>query len=311
MRPARRRATRSPRPTSPTARPTTSATVHRAPPAGPAVTDDDDATIPTPAHPRISVEKSVEDSNDPGPIASLGETLTYTFEVTNTGNVPLSSVTITDPKLGMSGVACVASLAVGATATCPTKTYVVTCGGRRARVGRQRGHGHGTPPSGPDVSDDDDIPTKAPTPPSIFLDKDVADSNDADSVGSLGEVLTYTFHVTNTGSVHLTDVTISDPMFGLSNAPCVAELAPWRHHGLPAPAGADAHRHRGRRAHGSVDNTATTSGTPPTRSRRVGRRRRDHAGAATGTEDSDLAIEKYVRRRASPLPGTWSPTRCT
>ena len=40
--------------------------------------------------------------------------------------MPLTNVTISDAKLGMSNVACVATLAVGATATCPTKTYVVT-----------------------------------------------------------------------------------------------------------------------------------------------------------------------------------------
>ena len=202
------------------------ATATGTPPSGGDVSNHDDATIPTPAAPAIHLEKSVADGPDADSIAGLGEVLTYTFVVTNTGNVPLTDVVIDDATLSMSNVPCVASLAVGASATCPTKSYTTTSADIAAGSVHNTATATGTPPSGHGVSDDDDATIgTAAAMARIFLDKQVFDSNDADSVGSLHEVLTYTFHVTNTGNVDLTGVTITDPMFGLTNAPCVAFLA--------------------------------------------------------------------------------------
>ncbi|MEZ5924084.1 MAG: hypothetical protein R3D57_06830 [Hyphomicrobiaceae bacterium] len=70
--------------------------------------------------PSLNVAKS---ASVPGGSADLGETITYTISVQNTGNVPLTGVTVNDPMLGgaMSGAT---SIAVGATATY-TGTYIV------------------------------------------------------------------------------------------------------------------------------------------------------------------------------------------
>ena len=70
-----------------------------------------------------------------------------------------------------------ATLAVGATATVPRQTYTVTSADVLAGSRHNTATATGTPPSGPDVTDDDDavICTSAPVP-SIFLDKQVADS---------------------------------------------------------------------------------------------------------------------------------------
>ena len=59
-------------------------------------------------------------------VATPGDLISYTFVVTNTGDVPLTGVTVTDPKVGLSAISCPATtLAVGASMTC-TATYAIT-----------------------------------------------------------------------------------------------------------------------------------------------------------------------------------------
>src|SRR5205814_1132079 len=70
---------------------------------------DDDHHHLTPLHPAIQVEKR-------GPAtAHEGDKVTYSFKVTNTGDVDLTGVAVTDDKLGSIGT--IASLAKGASQT--------------------------------------------------------------------------------------------------------------------------------------------------------------------------------------------------
>ena len=99
--------------------------------------------------------------------------------------------------------------------------------------------------------------------PTIDLDKFVSGNADEDASGdvSLGDTLTYSFHVTNTGQLTLNDVTVVDPLPGLSPIDCglTTSLAPAEDVTCTATyvvtqADVDA---------GSILNTATASGTEP------------------------------------------------
>ena len=69
---------------------------------------------------------SISQSANPTTTTRAGTKITITAKVTNTGNVTLSPVTITDSLTGLSKITCPQSwLAVGATETC-TATYVTT-----------------------------------------------------------------------------------------------------------------------------------------------------------------------------------------
>ncbi len=246
---------------------TNEATASATPPTGSAVTAKDTVVIQAPATPAISLVKSVVDASGDG-VAQLGETLTYTFKVTNSGNVPLTNVTISDPKLSMSNEVCVANLAVGETKTCPTKTYVVTAADIAAGKVDNLATAKGTPPSGDPVTGTGTATIPAPATPAVKIVKSVSDANN-DNMAQLGEVLTYTFTVTNTGNVPLTDLKLTDPKLNLSNVNCESPstaLAVGASTTCTALTAAQKKYTVTNQdvSNGTVDNTVTVSATPPT-----------------------------------------------
>jgi len=196
------------------------ATASGQPPNGSRVSDNDTATIPSDPAPAILLTKSVTDASGDGR-AALGEVLTYTFTVTNTGNVPLSDVRVSDSRLWTGTKPCTdtSPLAIGGTRVCLAFAYTVTAADLLDPNLVNTATGSGQPPSGSRVSDDDSasIPSKAD--PKLDLVKAVADAS-GDGKGSLGEVLTYTFTVQNTGDVPLSDIQISDSRLWTGTKPC-------------------------------------------------------------------------------------------
>src|SRR5262249_26244264 len=85
-----------------------------------------DATVPITKSPALGVVKSVTSA---GPYDSVGDVISYSIEVTNTGNQTLTGVAITDAgvdaELGTCAPAIPATLAPGASQVC-TATHTVT-----------------------------------------------------------------------------------------------------------------------------------------------------------------------------------------
>jgi uncharacterized repeat protein (TIGR01451 family) len=184
------------------------------------------------------------DANNDGN-ADAGETISYTFNVKNTGNITLTNITVTDPLVTVVGGP-LATLAPGASNnTTFTGTYVLTQADINAGEIINLATTTGTTPNGTPVSDDSDDPqdptnvdpnldgnpddptvTLLPQDPSIVVEK-TGVWNDANNDGyaQVGETITYTFEVENTGNVTLTNVTITDPLVSISGGP-IAVFAP-------------------------------------------------------------------------------------
>ncbi len=214
--------------------------------AVPAV-DSTDTTLA--AAPAITLDKTAGAPSG----TTAGSTIAYTFVVTNTGNVTLTAVAVSDAKVGT--VTCpAATLAPGAHTTC-TATYTLTQADVDAGSVVNTATATGTPPTGAAVTGTDTVTTTIPAGPSITLDKQAGTPSGA----TAGSTIAYSFVVTNTGNVTLAGVAVADAKVGTVTCPA-ATLAPGATTTCTATytltqADVDA---------GHVDNSATASGTPPT-----------------------------------------------
>jgi len=168
--------------------------------------------------PNIAIDKQVSDVGGDGPAGSVdeaGDAISYAIVVTNTGNVTLTGVSVSDPLLnplsGPTGDDGNGDLDVGEAWTY-TGSYTAT----QADID-DNGGGDGdidntaTVSSNelPDESDSEQVPIARA--PGIAIDK----TGDAGPV-NVGDTIHYTITVTNTGNVTLHNVTLSDAKLGLS-----------------------------------------------------------------------------------------------
>ena len=185
-------------------------------PADPAVTDDNPGNYFGDA-PGINVVKFVngQDADSPtGPHVAVGSTVTFTYVVTNTGNVPLANVVVSDDKLGpIAGPASGDANGDGLLDPTETWTYTTTAtavAGQQTNVGTVTAQDANSPP-GITVTDDN--------PANYFGDAatpQAADLAVAKTAGSgpftVGQQITYTLTVTNHGPSDDPDVVLVDQL---------------------------------------------------------------------------------------------------
>ncbi len=107
--------------------------------------------------PAIELKKEAT-LNDGGDGVQAGDTITYTFTVINTGNVPLSNVTITDPKVTVNGGP-IAKLEPGQSdSTTFSATYTITADDIKAGKVENQATVTGKDPDGKEVTDNSDDP---------------------------------------------------------------------------------------------------------------------------------------------------------
>lgn len=180
------------------------------------VDDSDTEDVPLPSNPLINLVKQIDSVSPTGPIAA-GSVLTYSLKITNTGNVTLTNVTLTDPGADAGSIDCNGSTA-GTGLPLPTLAPLAsrTCSARHTVTQADVETGMytnvatttGTPPTGDPVSDDDTAVVTVPQNPAIGMSKTVTSSNNQ---YVLGDTVTYKLVAKNTGNVTLKNVSVSDP----------------------------------------------------------------------------------------------------
>ncbi|WP_299129314.1 gliding motility-associated C-terminal domain-containing protein, partial [uncultured Winogradskyella sp.] len=213
-----------------------------------AVENDGSETVNAAADPSLEAVKTFAITNDVAPTgASLGDTVTYTITVTNTGNVTLDNVGIVDTFVDANGNPLTlltgptfdaansdnveGTLGVGEVATY-TATYEIeqdaidTGGFSNSVLASGDSPADTTVNDTSDDGDDNDGNTEDDVTeivivaePSISLIKTtlpLEDTNGDGVEGSIDDIISYVFTVENTGNVTLTDIEIQDVLPGLT-----------------------------------------------------------------------------------------------
>ena len=192
-------------------------------PVGPPATATDTAHYFGSA-PAISVVKDVNGQHEPtapGLFVPVGDPVTFTYVVTNTGNVTLNPVSLNDNVLG--AVTCpVALLAPADSETCTAAGGLSTAGAHQnTATASGQGVDNTGAPVGPPVSATDTA-NYFGSAPALTLVKDVNGQHEPTAPGlfvPVGNPVTFTYVVTNTGNVTLNPVTLTDNQLGCGHLP--------------------------------------------------------------------------------------------
>src|SRR5699024_2547374 len=185
------------------------------------VTDSDSTSTELDRDPDIELVKEVISTGDYG----LDDEIEYRITATNTGNVTLFDVEISDPLLG--ALDCdpsqPADLAPGEELVCEG-SYTVTQNDVDAGEIINVATVNAEDPEDNDVPEEDEVTTPVDQNPAISLNKTVTSAGPY----GLGDAIDYEITATNTGNVTLFDVEISDPLLGAldCNPAQPADLAP-------------------------------------------------------------------------------------
>ena len=175
----------------------------------------------SPTNPEQAIRTTQSAQLAAGDEGVLGDSVDYTFTIQNTGNTTLNGVTLSNTVAGLTGFAYTwpdaanpGRLLPGQTVTI-TASHLVTQQDVDTGTVRNTATGSGTPPAGAVVT--------SRTPMTIVPlvggtgSLDVSKTGTRLGDGSLGTQIRYDFVITNTGTLSLSSVALTDSLDGLSD----------------------------------------------------------------------------------------------
>ena len=195
------------------------------------ITEDDPTIVDLCQSPVIGLIKvgTVNDENGNG-CADVKETITYTFEVFNLGNVTLTNIDVDDPLVNVIGGP-ITLAPLDSDATSFTAVYEITQGDIDAGFVQNQATATGITLLGQVVSDLSDDNSEFEDDPTVtdlcqnaiiaLIKTGVPTDENGNGCVDLGETIVYDFVVTNLGNVTLTNVVVTDPMVAVVGGPIV------------------------------------------------------------------------------------------
>ncbi|KAF5050961.1 hypothetical protein DSECCO2_424080 [anaerobic digester metagenome] len=163
--------------------------------------------------------------NEPVGMHNAGDQVSYQFAVTNIGNLTFSSVHINDPLITVNGGPIV-NMAPGASDnTTFSGVYVISQEDIDAGSLTNTATVIGLAGVNAYYDTDDDVQTFTQAPSIGLVKTGTFADNFPIGIYNAGDQITYTFDITNTGNVTLTDIVLSDPLANLSGN-AIALLSP-------------------------------------------------------------------------------------
>jgi uncharacterized repeat protein (TIGR01451 family) len=153
-------------------------------------------------NPSVTISKSVSKTK-----VIAGQQVTYSYDVTNDGDVPLTNCNIVDSVLGPVGVANF-GLGIGAMTTQTTMTII------NAQVTNDATVTCDEPQSMTTTSDTSNQVTVMIVSPEVTIEKSVDQT-----MVSPGTLVTYSYKVINTGDVNIEDCQVNDSILGNVGTP--------------------------------------------------------------------------------------------
>ena len=193
---------------------TNTATVTGDPVRGPPLppTTDDEAVAPAAPAPALTMVKTALNTD----FAAVGDTIDYEYVVTNSGNVSVSNISVTDDKIPGAGLSCPAgTIAPTESLTC-TGTYTVVQADLDAGSVTNNASATGTPTGGTITPATATETVDGTQSPELKLTKTALDTDFA----AVGDTLDYTYLVENIGNVEITSLVVTDDM--ISSVTCPA-----------------------------------------------------------------------------------------
>ena len=228
------------------------ATISGTDPDGNPVTDNATASVGLTYTASLQLTKTADPTS-----ASTGENITYTYTITNTGNVTLSNITLADDKIPeVSLPSDNITLAAGGNIMA-TATYTVSEGDLEQGSIVNNATATGTDPDGNTVTANDTATVELTSPPSDEVPAIEVTKSADKTTASPGDTITYTYTITNTDNVTISNISLEDDKLGPISDNIT--LAP----GENVTATATYTVSEGDLEQGSIVNTATATGTDP------------------------------------------------